>query len=144
MLNLTYADVMDAGCEGQLMDTNEKTLISRTAEADINFGKPVVQGAADKGIRPVAAGDAVILGVSLAEASALNDMWVSPESVRVATEGTVMVMTQDAVAAGDKLSVDDATGFFTVGGNIPMNGRFEDSGAAGSLVRIRFDVTGAA
>ena len=136
-----YNETMPPLCLGAISDTNEKTLISRNAEEVITFGKPVVQGAGDKGCRLAAAGDTAILGVSVMERSAINDQWEMYESVRIMTEGTIAVEALVAVAAGDPVHVDLAAAAFTNAGGVPLNhARFEDSAAAGELVRIRIAV----
>lgn len=132
-----YGENIEPGREGALYDTNEKTLISRTAEETIAFGKPVVQGAEDRGIRLAAAGDTVVLGVSVRERSAIEDEWKQYESVRVMTEGSIWVMTAGAVVAGDPVHVLVATAEFSNAGGVELGARFEESAAAGALVPIR-------
>ena len=134
----TYSETLDAGRVGALVDTNEKVLVSRDAEETIGFGRPVVQGTQDRGIRLAAAGDATIYGISVRERSALDDEWKQYESVRVLVhEGTIWVETDTAVVAGDPVFVVLATATFANAGDVEMQARFEDSAAAGALVKIR-------
>lgn len=134
-----YRENLDRGREGAIDDTNEKTLISRNADENITFGKPVTQGAMDRSCKLSAAGDTAILGISVRERSACDDMWEQYESVRIMTEGTIWVVASAAVVAGDEVHVILASQEFANAGDVQIpNARFEDTAAAGELVRVRW------
>ena len=142
----TYADRMDAGRPGAIVNTEPQTLISRTVEtADgIAFGAPAAQGSADKGIIATEAGVTAILGVVVRERSTNpetgGDKFAEKDSARLMTKGVIWVTAGEAVAAGDAAYVTVADGTFkkTATGNVAIpNARFDTSGASGALVQLR-------
>lgn len=138
-IQTTYNETLDAGRVGAIADTNEKTLISRTAEVgSIGFGMPVVQGDDDRGAWKAKTGDTAILGISVRERSSTNDEWVVGESMRVMTEGSIWVTASVDVVAGDPVSVVVATAEFSNTGGVAIEGaRFETSATAGNLAVVR-------
>ncbi|WP_299085285.1 hypothetical protein [uncultured Paraglaciecola sp.] len=138
-IQTTYGETMDAGRIGAIVDTNDKTLISRTAEVgSIGFGLPVVQGAADDGCWKAKTGDTAILGISVRDRSTLDDEFKVGESVRVMTKGVIWVTAAVAVAAGEPVTVVVASATFSNTGGVAIAGAtYDSSGDAGSLVKVR-------
>lgn len=137
-IQTVYKETQDAGRLGAIVDTNDKTLISCLAEAATGFGLPVVQGAADNAARVPASGDAAILGITVRERSSVDDTWQAGDSMRVMTRGGIWVTASVDVSAGDPVDVVVATGAFTNTGGVTIaNARYDSSGLAGELVKVR-------
>lgn len=134
-----YKETMDAARVGMLADTTNTTLLSRNIEgAAVGFGKPVVQGAADKGARISTTGDTKILGITVRERSTLDDEFAVGDSARVATVGAIWVSVVAAVAAGDPVHVIVADGTFTNTGGVEITeARYDTSAAIGELALVR-------
>lgn len=112
----TYADRMRPAIAGVQADMTPAKFESRIAEADINFGLPVAQGAnSDKGGK-LPTSTQVSLGVaaldrSISGKSNLNG-YSTGESMRVMTEGKIWVVASVAVAPDDPVYVIPTTGAF--------------------------------
>ena len=137
----TYVETMAAGVPGAIADTNHKVLISRTVEgAPVGFGVPLAQGAGDYGARATTTGDTAIVGITVRDQSTFGDQFEVGESARVLTTGTLWINTVAAVVAGDPVHVIVADATFSNTGGVAIDGaRFEDSGDAGSTLRVRID-----
>lgn len=139
----TYKQNIDQARVGQLANTENKVLISRTNESasNIGFGKPVAQGSDDKGCVLSSAGDTEVVGVTVRERSGLVDGWKQYESVRILREGSIWVNASEVVVAGDPVvvTVDGATfGKTTGAGKLTLaNSRWETSAGVGELAVIK-------
>lgn len=134
-----YNENLDALRLGHIYDTSNKDLISRSADADgIAFGDAVVESGVDGQARKVAADDVRILGIVARERSALGETYKAGADLRIICKGPVAVMASAAVAAGDEVHVVVADGTFTKTGGVVIEGaRYESSGNAGDLVKVR-------
>lgn len=134
-----YNETLDAGRLGALADLGHNVLISRTIEgAAVGFAVPLAQGTNDKGARATTTGDTAVVGVTVRDRSSTDDQFAVGDTARVMTEGVIWVSPVAAVAAGDPVHVIVADATFSNTGGLALAGsRYEDSGAAGSLVRIR-------
>lgn len=134
-----YKSGLDPARAGHIADTADKTLISLNAEEVIGFGVPLAQGATDTGCIIATTGATEIIGISVRDRSACNDVFDIGDSVRVMTEGPIWVPVVAAVAAGDPVHVDLASsGFTNTGGVQLMRARYETSqSVVGELARIR-------
>jgi hypothetical protein len=141
----TYPDNISAFVAGQLADTANKTLLSRTVEpeAGIGFGVAVAQGSNDRGIVAFAGSSAsAVLGITVRERSldANNpNLFAQYEEARVLTEGAIAVTATAAVSAGDAVYVVDATGAFTnseTNATKIANARWDTSTTAGDQIAV--------
>lgn len=136
---MVYKSQPDVGVAGSIATTENRDIKSRTVEdaAGIAFGLAVAQGANDKGIRAVKAGDTKFVGITALDLSSRDDAkFVQYESARILKKGTIWVQVTEAVKAGDDVAVDLATGKFNESGAKYPNARFETSGVAGGLAQI--------
>jgi len=143
MVQTTYNATMDKARVGSIGDTAHRSLISRICETTnptdvVGYGVPVSQGAADRGAHATKAGDTAVIGITCRERSGTVDGWTETQMMRVMTEGPIWVEAGVAIAAGEPVHVDPATGNFTNAGGVKVgNARYESSGAAGDLVFVR-------
>lgn len=112
-----FKEQMDVGVAGGIVNTENKNIISRTVETEtgIEFGKPVVQGEYDKGIRAAKAGDTRFVGITVLDRTAFDlkgNGFVHRETARVLDRGVIWVKVSEAVKAGDEVAVTVATGEF--------------------------------
>lgn len=139
-LQTTYPENMPVGYAGMRANEEPVVLISRNVEnAAIAMGAGVMQGTADHGCETLAAGQ-TWLGLAVRDQSASPEInaFAVGESARIATKGVFYVVAGGAVAAGDPVGFDDATGKFVTGGGVAVpNARFDSSGAADDLVLLR-------
>ena len=136
---MVYKSQPDVGVAGSIATTENRDIKSRTVEdaAGIAFGLAVAQGANDKGIRAVKAGDTKFVGITALDLSSRDDAkFVQYESARILKKGTIWAQVTEAVKAGDDVAVDLATGKFNKSGAKYPNARFETSGVAGGLAQI--------
>ena len=153
MIDFNYAENMVAGVAGAIVNTEHKTLISRTVEdaAGIGFGKPVAQGTNDKGCKAVEAGDTAVLAITVldrttAPSDSTPDTFAQYESARLMRDGVIWVVASGAVAAGDDVWVTLADGSFSnadVGadGGLSLPGcRWETSAADGGIAQLRVNL----
>ena len=136
---MVYKSQPDVGVAGSIATTENRDIKSRTVEdaAGIAFGLAVAQGANDKGIRAVKAGDTKFVGITALDLSSRDDAkFVQYESARILKKGVIWVEVTEDVKAGDDVAVDLATGKFNKSGAKYPNARFETSGVAGGLAQI--------
>lgn len=136
---MVYKSQPDVGVAGSIATTENRDIKSRTVEdaAGIAFGLAVAQGANDKGIRAVKAGDTKFVGITALDISSRDDAkFVQYESARILKKGVIWVEVTEDVKAGDDVAVDLATGKFNKSGAKYPNARFETSGVAGGLAQI--------
>ena len=136
---MVYKSQPDVGVAGSIATTENRDIKSRTVEdaAGIAFGLAVAQGANDKGIRAVKAGDTKFVGITALDLSSRDDAkFVQYESARILKKGVIWVQVTEAVKAGDDVAVDLATGKFNKSGAKYPNARFETSGVAGGLAQV--------
>jgi hypothetical protein len=140
-----YLDTQPTAVAGAPATMIGATDISRTVEdaAGIGFGKPVGQGAADKGV--VAFTGTKFVGITLLDRSAVGvtgnpDAFPRYASARIRAKGDIWVVASVAVAAGDAVYVTAAGAFTNVATSntaIP-NARWDTSTtAAGQLAVVR-------
>ena len=136
---MVYKSQPDVGVAGSIATTENRDIKSRTVEdaAGIAFGLAVAQGANDKGIRAVKAGDTKFVGITALDLSSRDDAkFVQYEYARILKKGVIWVEVTENVKAGDDVAVDLATGKFNKSGAKYPNARFETSGVAGGLAQI--------
>ena len=136
---MVYKSQPDVGVAGSIATTENRDIKSRTVEdaAGIAFGLAVAQGANDKGIRAVKAGDTKFVGITALDLSSRDDAkFVQYESASILKKGVIWVEVTEDVKAGDDVAVDLATGKFNKSGAKYPNARFETSGVAGGLAQI--------
>jgi len=138
MTQTTYNETLDAGRNGGIVNTEPKTLISRTVEeaAGLGFGVAVSQGANDQGC-VLTTGANTVVGVSVRERSVTNedDTWSQYDSARIMTSGVIWVVAKVAIVAGDVVHFN--AGWDKAGGAEVTNARYDSSGAIGDLVKLR-------
>ena len=136
---MVYKSQPDVGVAGSIATTENRDIKSRTVEdaAGIAFGLAVAQGANDKGIRAVKAGDTKFVGITALDLSSRDDAkFVQHESACILKKGVIWVEVTEDVKAGDDVAVDLATGKFNKSGAKYPNARFETSGVVGGLVQV--------
>ena len=136
---MAYKSQPDVGVAGSIATTENLDIKSRTVEdaAGIAFGLAVAQGANDKGIRAVKAGDTKFVGITALDLSSRDDgKFLQYESARILKKGVIWVQVTETVNAGDDVAVDLATGKFNKSGAKYPNARFETSGVAGGLAQV--------
>ena len=136
---MVYKSQPDVGVAGSIATTENRDIKSRTVEdaAGIAFGLAVAQGANDKGIRAVKAGDTKFVGITALDLSSRDDgKFLQCESARILKKGVIWVEVTEDVKAGDDVAVDLATGKFNKSGAKYPNARFETSGVAGGLAQV--------
>ena len=136
---MVYKSQPDVGVAGSIATTENCDIKSRTVEdaAGIAFGLAVAQGANDKGIRAVKAGDTKFVGITALDLSSRDDgKFLQCESARILKKGVIWVQVTETVNAGDDVAVDLATGKFNKSGAKYPNARFETSGVAGGLAQV--------
>ena len=136
---MVYKSQPDVGVAGSIATTENRDIKSRTVEdaAGIAFGLAVAQGANDKGIRAVKAGDTKFVGITALDLSSRDDAkFVQYESASILKKGVIWVQVTEDVKAGDDVAVDLATGKFNKSGAKYPNARFETSGVAGGLAQV--------
>ena len=136
---MPYKSQPDVSVAGSIATTENRDIKSRTVEdaAGIAFGLAVAQGANDKGIRAVKAGDTKFVGITALDLSSRDDgKFLQCESARILKKGVIWVQVTETVNAGDDVAVDLATGKFNKSGAKYPNARFETSGVAGGLAQV--------
>ena len=136
---MVYKSQPDVGVAGSIATTENRDIKSRTVEdaAGIAFGLAVAQGANDKGIRAVKAGDTKFVGITALDLSSRDDgKFLQCESAQILKKGVIWVEVTENVKAGDDVAVDLATGKFNKSGAKYPNARFETSGVAGGLAQV--------
>ena len=136
---MVYKSQPDLGVAGSIATTENRDIKSRTVEdaAGIAFGLAVAQGANNKGIRAVKAGDTKFVGITALDLSSRDDAkFMQNESARILKKGVIWVVVTEAVIAGDDVAVDLATGKFNKSGAKYPNARFETSAVVGGLAQV--------
>lgn len=153
--NENYADDLAVAHEGQVADLGLADIISRTVEtaAGVGFGKPVKQGASERGCLADVSGTLDILGITVRNVATVNDgagnidKYPQYDGAGIMRKGVIWVKVSDAggVVAGDPVWMARATGLFSnadlgTGGSIRLAGaRWESTGANNGLARMRVD-----
>lgn len=138
----TYNERISRARAGHVESTEFKNVISRNVEtAAIGFGKPVVQGVADYGVRNSATNDTTILGIATREYAqdpTSVDAYPVYASAAIMTKGLIWVTVGAAVVAGDPVHVIVNGGTYGKTGGVAIpNARFETSAASGALALVR-------
>ena len=137
----TYADNIDGGFAGGLVNEEPKILISRTVEdaAGIAFGLGVIQGSADKGC-VVADGSDLMLGITVRDQSvnpATPSLFDEDEEARIMTKGVIWAVNTGGVVAGDIVHSLAAGAMGKTGGKLVPNARWETTALTGVLAQLR-------
>jgi hypothetical protein len=136
----TYADNIGSGYAGGIVNTEPKTLISRTVEgaSGLAFGLAVMQGTNDKGV--VVSDGSAFLGVTVREASvdpSTPSKFAQYEEARIMTKGVIWVANSGGVSAGDPV-VSLADGALGTGSSPLVDGaRWETTAEDGELAQLR-------
>lgn len=154
--NETYASDLAPAYEGMIADTSLADVISRTVETSggIGFGKPVAQGALERGCKADVSATLDILGITVRNVAVANDgtgsnldEYPQYDGAGILRKGVIWVKVSDAggVVAGDPVWMAKATGLFSnadlgSSGSIRLAGaRWESTGANNGLARMRVD-----
>lgn len=143
-----YANDPAPALEGQVADTSPATILSRTVEAAIGFGKAVQKGTKQHCV--VAANAGPVTGITIRSQAtgareANPDVYPANDTAAILTEGAAWVKVDSTVAEGDDVTVTVATGLFgtkaVAAGVIAVPGAvFETGAAANGLARIRVNL----
>ncbi len=136
----TYADTINAGYAGAIVNTEPSVLISRTVEdaAGLAFGLAVMQGTEDKG---VVVGDAsAFLGVTVREQDvdpSTPSIFAELDNARIMTKGVIWIANSGGVSAGDPV-VLLAAGALGTGSSPLLDGaRWDTTAGDGELAQLR-------
>lgn len=147
MYNELYATDPAPAFEGQVADTSPATILSRTVEADIAFGRAVQKGTKQHCVVAAATSVSGITVRSQATgARAANpDVYPANDTAAILTEGPIWLKVDSTVVEGEDVTVTVATGLFgtkAVGaGVIAVPGAVWETGAAnGGLARARINL----
>ena len=144
--NETYRTDPVAAFPGMVADMQTALIVSRTAEAAIGFGVPVVRGAADHKVRAMTTGDAAadFFGITVrSQATAADSANAYPvnDTAGIMRKGPIWVTVGGTVAEGDPVYVTLATGVFSTGAGagkeLIAGASFESAGAANDVVRVQ-------
>lgn len=146
----TYQDNMAVAFHGMIADTAPSELFSRTAEAALGFGYPVIQGTEDNEAAALAASSDTVVGVTVRTADQESNDISQYDAALLMRRGSMWVTVNQTggVSAGDDVWLVVADGSFanadvgTSGGVKINDARWETSGADGALARIMFDLAG--
>lgn len=136
----TYADNIDAGYAGGIVNEEPRVLISRTVEdsGGIDFGLAVMQGTNDKGCVVGDASD--FLGVTVRTQSiedGTSDTFEYMDEARIMTKGVIWVANSGGVSAGDPV-VLLADGRLGTGSSPLLDGaRWDTTATDGNLAQLR-------
>ena len=143
-----YAIDPEVAQEGQVADTSPATILSRTVEAAIPFGRAVQKGTKQHAV--VAANAGPVTGITVRSQAtgaraASPDVYPANDTAAIMTKGAVWVKVDSTVAEGDDVTVTVATGLFgtkaVAAGIIAVPGAVFDTGAAANgLARIRVNL----
>lgn len=136
----TYADTMDAGYAGAIVNTEPSVLISRTVEdaAGIAFGLAVMQGTNDKGV--VVGDGSGFLGVTVREQDVDPEnpsIFAQYDNARIMTKGVIWVENSGGVAAGDEVSLLAAGALGGATSGDIAGARWETTASDGELAQLR-------
>jgi hypothetical protein len=137
----TYADNIDAGYVGAIVNLEPRVLISRTVEAaaGLAFGLAVIQGTEDKECL-VATGSATIIGVTVRDQSvdpADPDLFAQYSEARIMTKGVIWIANSGGVVAGDIVHSLAAGALAKTGGTLVVGARWETTALTGELAQLR-------
>ncbi|APH54869.1 Hypothetical protein GbCGDNIH9_1580 [Granulibacter bethesdensis] len=144
-LQTSYAARHPDAYEGMQANAEPVTILTRIADTDIAFGKPVVQGVKDQSVRLPSATAARFLGIALAvhTVPALMgqavDTYPAGSPLSVLNKGVIWVRVAASVSAGAAAYLTSA-GAITASssGNTAIpNATFDTSAPAGGLARLR-------
>lgn len=144
-IQTSYSENITPYYEGQILNQESATIISRTVEtaAGAGFGKVVEQGADDYGVIIPAGGSAAFRGITVrdqARTAASPSAYAQYEEAAVMTKGVVVVTASVAVDVGTQAYYVPATGAITdvSTDNVAIPGGFFDATTGGSgLVPLR-------
>ncbi len=136
----TYADNIDSGYVGGIVNTEPRNLISRTVEASagLAFGLAVMQGTEDK--ECVVSDASSFLGVTVRDQSvdpSEPNKFEQYSEARIMTRGVIWVENSGGVSAGDPVVVLAAGALGT--GSSPLLGgaRWDTTALDGVLAQLR-------
>ena len=137
----TYADNIDAGFVGALVNEEPRTLISRTVEHSdgLAFGLAVIQGTEDKECL-VATGSATIVGVTVRDQSvdpSAPNIFEQYAEARIMTKGVIWIANSGGVVAGDIVHSLAAGALAKTGGTLVVGARWETTATTGNLAQLR-------
>lgn len=143
----SYTGVHAVAYAGMVANQEPRTVISRVVAdvAGLGFGVVAVQGAGDDEVQASVAG-APFTGVSIVDllvpayAGFTPDTYAQGAIAAVMTKGVVWVVAAGPVAAGAPAFFDPATGNLSAdNSHTAIDGKFDSSGAAGALVKLRLN-----
>lgn len=133
--------------EGQIADTTPATILSRTVDTDIAFGRAVEKGAKQHSVKAAAAkvDGITVRSQATGARAATPDVYPANDTAAILTQGAIWVKVDSTVAEGDDVTVTTATGLFgtkaVAAGVIAVPGAVFDTGAAANgLARIRVNL----
>lgn len=136
----TYADTIGSGYVGGIVNTEPRTLISRTVEASagLAFGLAVMQGTEDK---EVVVGDgSAVLGVTVRDQSVTAEdpnIFEQYAEAQIMTKGVIWVENSGGVVAGDQVNAL-AAGALGTTTDAPIDGaRWDTTADDGELAQLR-------
>lgn len=145
--NELYATDPAPALEGQVADTSPATILSRTVEADIAFGRAVQKGTKQ---HCVVAATASVSGITVRSQAtgaraATPDVYPANDTAAILTEGPIWLKVDSTVVEGDDVTVTTATGLFgtkaVAAGVILVPGAVWETGAAANgLARARINL----
>lgn len=149
-LQPTYTLARPTGYPGMVANGETSNRISRTIEdtAGVAFGKAVFRGVGDHGVTATPAAN-TFMGVTIADLSVQSlagvvaggvaaDIYPRYATAGLMNEGMIWVTVSEAVLDGDPAYVTSAGNFVkTATSNTAIPAVFDDTGASGSLVRLR-------
>ena len=131
---------------GLVADLEQSDIISRTAEVDIDFGKPAVRGGADNLCRPGDGASQRFLGISVRDVtidpSKNPNKYSTNDTVSIIRKGPIWVTASVAVSQGDVVHYDhsnEGAWTNTSGANTTevTNAEWDTTAGAGELAIIR-------
>ena len=142
-----YATDPAPAFEGMVADTSPATILSRTVEAAIPFGRAVQKGTKQHSVIAAATSVSGITVRSQATGAreANPDVYPANDTAAIMTKGAVWVKVDSTVAEGDDVTVTVATGLFgtkaVAAGIIAVPGAvFDTKAVANGLARIRINL----
>ena len=131
----TYTTSINEAQEGYVADASARDAKSCLVEtaAGINFGRVVSWGTADN---QCVVGGTNAIGITITDKTQRTDLYAQNETAAVMRQGTVWVVAQVAVNAGDPVVYNDTDGTFDGTGSTLANAVYETSGAIDELVRV--------
>lgn len=145
-MGITYKDTLTSFAVGRRVNGEEWNGITKSAEAAIAFGVPVMPGSgADTCIIVDATNGRVVLGITEASQTLphTGDAYAQYDNVAVCTMGVIGVVLDDDVVAHAQARFNTATGKWTDAAQsstvITISGaQFAEAGLAGAVGAIRY------